>query len=116
MMTAEAVMLTLACVLFVQMGLADAIRKTLRLRLPIGCPKCLSFWSVLALTIVRGCKAVECITVSFVCSYAAMWLALFYDFLATIYNKIYATITQNTDTEEDSDGPDKTETDADAVS
>ena len=93
-------MLTVACVLFISMGLEGAIRGTLGFGFKIfSCPKCLTFWSVLALSVCRGCTAVECVAVSFLCSYAALWLSLSYDALAILYNRLYDGITTQAATE-----------------
>jgi hypothetical protein len=97
-MFAESTALTLACVLFVQMGLSNALQEKLHVRLRIlSCPKCFTFWSVLALTLASGNDLLGSVVVSFVCSYFALWLSLLYDYLATIYNKVYESITQTTD-------------------
>ena len=87
--------LTVCCVLFVQMGLADAILEELRLKAGLlSCPKCLTFWSTLLWQIFHGQPALAALTASFLFSYAALWLALIYDYLAIIYNKAYESISQ----------------------
>lgn len=94
----DAAMLTIACVLFINMGLEEAIRETVGFGFKIfSCPKCLSFWSVLVLNIIHGYPAVQCIAVSFICSYSALWLSLVYDVLSNIYNRIYDEITNQAD-------------------
>lgn len=117
-MITGAVMITLSCVLFVQMGLADAIQDVLGFRLTlISCPKCLTYWSVLAYAILSGRGFLECVAVPFISAYAALWVALAYDCLTTIYNKFYEHISETTDTEEDGNRAHEAETDAaDAVS
>lgn len=112
-MLREAAMLTLSCVLFVQMGLSDAMQETIRVRLRIlSCPKCCTFWSVLVLTLVRGNGIVDSVAVSFASSYLALWLSLLYDYVATIYNKAYESITETTDPEKGSGLPESGNTDA----
>ena len=101
-MIQEAALITVSCVLFVQMGLSDAVQETLRFRIKIAsCPKCLAFWTNLAVWLARGNGFVESVAVSFICSYAALWLALLYDAFALLYNWIYESITEKTDTAED---------------
>ena len=94
----DAAMLTVACVLYINMGLHDAIVKRIGFSLPItGCPKCLCFWSVLLSNILHRSPIVECVAVSFLCSYSALWLSLAYDALSTLYNKLYERITNQAD-------------------
>lgn len=90
----EALLICLCCVMFVQMGLSDAIRRTLRF-LPsvISCPKCLTFWSVLAWTLTHGFRPVEATATSFALSYLSLWLVLVYDAVAGLYNRLYEQIT-----------------------
>jgi len=98
----EVALVTVACVLFVQMGLSEAIQNVLRIHLTIAsCPKCLTMWSTLAVLVLHGYGVLESVAASFLASYSAVWLALLYDALAVLYNSIYETITPNTGT-----GPD----------
>ena len=109
-MLLEAALITLSCVLFVQMGLADAVCDTLRIKARvITCPKCATFWTCLIWTICRGNGVLWSVAVSFVSSYLALWLALLYDALAALYNDLYATINKQTPASE------VTTTDPDAV-
>ena len=112
----EAALLTTACVLFVQMGLADAIQARLHFRsVLLSCPKCCTFWSVLLLSMIQRQGPVQCVAASFICSYAALWLALLYDCLAALYNRIYDKITNQTDTEDSGSADDSEAGAADAV-
>lgn len=96
----EVAMITVSCVLFVQMGLSDAVQTTLRFRSKVlSCCKCLSFWVVLTYLGVTNHKIVEIVTASFLASYAALWLALLYDIAADFYNRIYEKITKDTDSD-----------------
>ena len=111
----EAAILAISCVLFVNMGLSEAIQNEIRIRIDfLSCPKCLTFWSVLLLTILRQHGIVQCIATSFVFSYAAQWLCLLFDGLAVLYNKIYEHITKENDTQGAGDS-DKDKASADAV-
>ena len=94
-------MITVSCVLFVQMGLSDAVQRALHISLRIvSCPKCLTWWICLAYQLTHDYGILESVATSFVCAYCALWLALMYDALATLYNYAYKTITP--DTAEDS--------------
>ena len=116
-MIGEAALVTVSAVLFVQMGLSGAVQETIRLRSRIAsCPKCLAFWSTLAYCILTGNGIVASVATSFICSYAALWLALLYDALALIYNSAYESITETNDTSKDAEaGADDTEATADEV-
>ena len=98
----EAAEITASCVLFIGMGLEEEIERILSCRFRIlSCPKCLTFWSVLLFGVISGHGFVETVAVSFLFSYAALWLSLLCDELTTLYNKLYDSI-QNTDASEDS--------------
>ena len=86
----EAALITLSCVLFVQMGLADAVRNTLKIQSRIiSCPKCLTFWSCIVYFIVRGNPIVTSVAASFISAFVSLWLSLAFDVIAAIYNSIY---------------------------
>ena len=94
-MIREAALITLSCVLFVQMGLSEAIQDAIRVHVKIpSCPKCLSFWSVLAYLVLNGYGITESVAVSFLSSYCALWLSLLYDALARLYNYCYEAISE----------------------
>jgi hypothetical protein len=113
----EAAVLTASCVLFVQMGLSQAIQEKLHFQSAVlSCPKCCTFWSVLILSLVQRQGFVYSVAASFISSYVALWLVLIYDCLATIYNYLYDKITKKTDTDENSGSTDGSEASAaDAV-
>ena len=92
----DAAMLAVACVLFINMGLEEALRGTLGFGIKIfSCPKCLTFWCVLALNVLHGYPLVQSVAVSFVFAYAALWLSLAYDALSNLYNRLYDEITNH---------------------
>lgn len=100
-MIAEVVRIVVSCVLFVQMGLGEAVQQVLQLKWRIAsCPKCLTWWTTLAYLLVSGNGLLVSVATSFVASYVALWLALLYDVLAYLYNNIYEQITKETDTDE----------------
>lgn len=110
-MIKEAALITLSCTLFVSMGLADAIQETLRIRFRLlSCPKCITFWCSLLWFVLHGLRPLECVAVSFISAYAALWLSLIYDAVAVAYNYLYAKVSE-TDAAEDTETPG-----ADAVS
>ena len=107
----DAVLITLSCVLAVQMGLVDAVSKAIHYEFHIlSCAKCSSWWLSLGWHLFRSRGIVESVAVSFLSAYVALWLALALDALAILYNKAYAKIEQkttDTDKEEPRTGPDE---------
>ena len=102
-MVREAALITISCVLFVQMGLSEAIQDSFRFKSRIAsCPKCLSMWANLAYLLLTRHGLILSVAASFICSYLALWLALAYDAVAILYNYLYDSITKTTDTVEDS--------------
>ena len=92
----EVALVTISAVLFVQMGLSSAIQEILHLRSKIAsCPKCASFWSVLAYCLLTRQRPIVSVATSFICAYVAQWLALLYDALAVLYNSAYEAITKD---------------------
>ena len=109
----DAVMLTVACVLYINMGLHAAIVERTGIDLRItGCPKCASFWVTLASNIIHRCPFVECLAVSFLCSYSALWLTLGYEAMTKLYNNIYDKISNPGNAEAASDEDPEADTDA----
>ena len=93
----EVALITVSCVLFIQMGLSDAVQRTLHISLRIvSCPKCLTWWICLGYLVTHDYGIIVSVATSFICSYAALWLALAYDVLATLYNHAYTQITRDT--------------------
>ena len=98
------------------MGLFDAIQEVLHIGFRIvSCEKCLTWWVCLMNCVWHEYAPIESVAVSFICSYSALWLSLFYDVMASLYNYIYEQITQTTDASEESE-TDATATDSDEVS
>ena len=95
----DAALLTLSCVLFVQMGLSEAIQEKLGIRVQIlSCVKCSTFWANLVYMLLCGRRLIDSVAAAFLCSYTALWLALLYDKGTLYYNKCYEKFT-NQDTE-----------------
>lgn len=101
----ETVMIALSCVLFVTMGLADAIQEYVPFRLRIlTCPKCLTFWSSLLYNLIAGQGVIRSIAVSFIIAYIALWAALIMDAITVLYNYIYEKITRNEESISETEG------------
>lgn len=85
----EAALLAVGCVLFINMGLSDAIQETLGIEDKIlSCPKCLVFWLSLAHLLLCGCRFLTAVGASFLLSYAALWLDLGLSVLNKKHNEI----------------------------
>jgi len=108
-MVTEAALITVSCVLFVQMGLSHAIQERIGFKSEIlSCVRCCTFWSVLVYSLLARYGILQSVAASFLSSYAALWLALIYDALAKFYNSCYESITETTDASPDAEaGPDK---------
>ena len=84
------------------MGLVDAIGKLIHYKFRVlSCPKCSVLWCSLGWHLVNSTPLIDAVFVSFLSSYAALWLAMLYDALAIMYNKLYDTL-KTTDTEAES--------------
>lgn len=106
-MVLEVALITVSCVLFIQMGLAEAVWNTLHVESRIAsCPKCLTFWLVLLWTITHRVGFIHSVATSFLASYSAVWLAQLYDLLAVMYNRLYDKISKTPDTEDDAQAGD----------
>ena len=89
----EAALLAVGCVLFINMGLSDAIQETLGIHSRIlSCVKCFTFWSILVYLTFKGCKLYEVVSASFLFSYLALWLDLGLSALNAKYNELYQQI------------------------
>ena len=85
------------CVTSIHLGLVKAIEDIAQRELRIvNCPKCFSFWSVLAYTVITSRNAITSLAISFLCSYLALWLELIEGFIDSLYMKLYETIYSDT--------------------
>ena len=114
----EVILITVSCVLFIQMGLSDAIQEFVGLKSKIfSCVKCLSFWTNLSyLVFTKHCLLLS-VSISFLASYCALWMALLYDGLASLYNWIYEKLssTEHAESDEDAEDEESEESDPDEV-
>lgn len=88
------------------LGLIAAVERIIRHSLPvIRCPKCLTFWSVLAYGIAaQRCASPHVVprllAISLLCSYLAIWLELIMYSIDTLYNRIYGILKDNNQEED----------------
>lgn len=79
-----------SCTAANHLGLVDAIEEIIGKKLPIvNCCKCLSFWCVLAYSIIIGQDIITSLAISFLCAYLAVWLELIMGIVDTLYNRVY---------------------------
>ena len=92
-MIVETTLLAIACVLFVNMGLSDALQDFFGLHIAVlSCVKCLTFWCILVYLICVGARFYQVVSVSFIYSYLALWLDIGLSALNKIYNEQYKQI------------------------
>ena len=101
-----------ACVTAIHLGLIGKIEEItgefplLKKFIPlpiISCPKCFTFWVVLAygLWAVGITDMPQVLAVSFLSSYAAIWLELFEGIIDKLYMKLYDKVYPTTNTADD---------------
>lgn len=102
------------CVTVNHLGLVSAVEAVIKAKLWIvDCPKCLTFWVTLVYCLPAtevtgtGRRLITVLAISFLASYAAIWLELFEGYVDTIYNKAYEKIYATADDDADSTGTDK---------
>ena len=94
-------MVLISCVLFLHLGLGDEIEKRLHIKcILLECPKCLSFWSILIVSLFYF-DVIRAIFNAFVCAYLALWLDIALSYVSKIYNRLYEEI--NTESDESSE-------------
>ena len=84
------VLVWFSAVMFVHMGLGEALCKTFRFHFVLFlCPKCMTFWAVLgySLLIVK-LPIEESVAIAFLLSYAAIWFDLLLGKLADVYESM----------------------------
>lgn len=101
-------LLILSCVLMNHMGLVSAIEEVINRKLPIvNCVKCSTFWSVLIFCLFMGFDTIMSVAISFLSSYVAIWLELFFGFIDCCYEKLYNSIYKDTATSPQADSYNK---------
>ena len=92
-MMSDVVCLLFACVAVSHLGLVAAVERVTRHSIPIvGCPKCLSFWTVLAYGLMTGHHPIAWLAISFLCAWSALWLDLLMGASDWLYVRCYETI------------------------
>lgn len=83
-----------ACVTANHLGLISAIERAIKVKLwVIDCPKCLTFWLTLTYQLITGRhQLAQVLAISFLSSYAAIWLELAEGYIDTLYLKLYEKI------------------------
>lgn len=97
----EAAMIMFSCVSVNHLGLVAAIEDIVRRPLPvINCPKCLTFWCVLAYMLSHvGLEDVpKSVAASFLFAYLSLWLQLLLALTDRLFNMLYDKIHSTTDT------------------
>lgn len=93
-----------SAVMFIHMGLGEAVERTLHFRLVLlHCMKCFTFWTTLGYSLLVAKLPCEAsIALSFALSYASLWTDLALAKLSAIYENLYQRVA--TETEEDTTG------------
>ena len=105
----------ISCVLFIHLGLGEAIERTLRVRFVLlRCVKCLTFWSTLAYSLIHSLPLESALCLSFVSAYASLWADIPLAKLANLYEKLnkdmdaeesaYPSATPGTEENQDNEG------------
>mgnify|MGYP003503162782 FL=1 len=80
----------ISCVLFIHLGLGEAIERTLQVRFVLlRYVKCPTFWSILAYSLVHSLPVEVALCAAFVSAYAALWMDIPLAKLATLYENLY---------------------------
>lgn len=98
----EVAMIMFSCVMANYLGLVNAVEQIINRPLPIiNCPKCFTFWSVLAYMIwnIGFSDIPKSIAVSFLFSYLSVWLQLLFGLIDKLFDKIYGKIYATTHTD-----------------
>lgn len=101
-------LLDIASIVFIctaanHLGLIPAVEKTIRRSIPpLNCPKCLTFWSVLAYGIAmmlsgNPCGIITVLAISFLAAWSAIWIDLLMGIVDRLYLKAYDTLYPTTD-------------------
>lgn len=93
----EVLCVIFGCVAANHLGLVTTIERIVGRAIPIvNCPKCLTFWVSLAVSLPHG--LISAIAIAFAASYAAIWLELAMGMLDNLYMYMYETFCRQDDT------------------
>lgn len=97
------VCLFISSVLFIHLGMGEAIEKVLHTRfILLRCAKCLTFWTTAGYSLIIVSHPVEVsLCIGFACAYAALWADLLLGKIAVAYEKL----TQSLDAKEPQSHP-----------
>ena len=88
-----ALMVTVCCVLFIHMGLCEAVERTFRYKFKIiSCVRCLTFWCDLLYLTVTSTPVIHAVFYSFTLSYMSLWLEVLLTVTGRFYERIYSEI------------------------
>ena len=99
----------LCCVLFVHMGLGDAVSGIIKRCVSLfSCVKCTTFWAMLAYTsFFTDFDPVACVAIAFGCAYIALWVDLLFAKISMWYEKLYKSmVTEEYDSDSEGDKKD----------
>lgn len=84
------VLVWFSAVMFVHMGLGEAICKTFGVHFILFlCPKCMAFWTVLGYSLLIVKLPIEVsVAIAFLLGYAAIWFDLLLGKLADVYESL----------------------------
>lgn len=82
-----AIVTMIAAVLAQNMGLTEAVSRVIGTVL--RCPKCLSFWSVLAVLTLTGYNPLASVAIALLCAYLSHYVGLLLYYLNNKYNQLW---------------------------
>ena len=81
------------CVAANHLGLVSSIEEVIGRSLPIiNCVKCSSFWLALFYCFTTGTGIIDVLAISFLCSWAALWLEVGMGYIDILYINVYEKI------------------------
>lgn len=86
----DVAMILFSCVAANHLGLVHAFEALAKRELPVvNCPRCLSFWCVLAWMVFSSNNITLSVATSFLCSALAPWVELMMGFTDKKFNELY---------------------------
>lgn len=83
-------MILFCCVMFIHLGLGEAICKTIHIDFILfKCVKCLTWWMILCYTLFNDYTLIESCFTAFLASYSALWFDLLLAKMSKIYEQEY---------------------------
>lgn len=98
MVWSDVAMILFSCVAANHLGLVHAFEAVAKRKLPIvNCPRCLSFWCVLAYMVFTLNGIIVSFATSFLCAALAPWVELLMGFTDKKFNELYDKIYTTTE-------------------